>query len=639
MKLTAQLTALREETRGLTPIGRARRCCDLAKQMEKAGEYEAACEALSEFWPERDGLPNLNDLDEPAKALVLLRVGALSGWRGSTDQAPGSQESAKDLITESIRIFERLGRTQNAAEAHGDLALCYWREGSYDEARIHLTDALSLLENENSDLKAVLLIRAGIVEVWAQKLNEGLSFYNQAARLLDRSEDHALKGTFHNEYGSVFRQLAAPENREDYLDRALMEYTAASFHFELAGNSRYLARVENNLGYLFFTIGKYEEAHKHLDRARHLFFAQNDVGAVAQVDDTRARTLLAEGHIAEAERVARNAVRTLEKGDEQAVLAEALTTHGVALARLGDYPSAKRLLQRAIEVAETTGDPEGVGRAKLSIIEELSGQTPAPQLVSIYQSAAELLRQSQDPSTSKRLIACAQKAIEGLRTAEFQGYEAKDLSWASFKREIGKAEKALVARALRDAEGSVTKAARLLGFKHHQSLISIVNTRHKDLLKTRSRIRKRRYHIFSESRKPKKAVEKGINKRTSTLKILHAEDDLAVARLLGEILALQEWRVEVCIDGTRALERLSSKTHYDVLIFDKDLSGFNGLELVSRVRSIPHHRRTPIIMLSGEECEVEAWRAGVDAFLRKPKDIDQVPATISRLLNITLKHK
>ncbi len=280
-----------------------------------------------------------------------------------------------------------------------------------------------------------------------------------------------------------------------------------------------------------------------------------------------------------------------------------------------------------------------MGRAKLSIIEELSGQTPAPQLVSIYQSAAELLRQSQDPSTSKRLIACAQKAIEGLGTAEFQGYEAKDLSWASFKREIGKAEKALVARALRDAEGSVTKAARLLGFKHHQSLISIVNTRHKDLLRTRSRIRKRRHHIFSESRKPKKAVEKGINKRTSTLKILHAEDDLAVARLLGEILALQEWRVEVCIDGTRALERLSSKTHYDVLIFDKDLSGFNGLELVSRVRSIPHHRRTPIIMLSGEECEVEAWRAGVDAFLRKPKDIDQVPATISRLLNITLKHK
>src|SRR5438034_7909516 len=403
MKLTAQLTALSEETRGLTPVERARRCCDLAKQLEKAGEYEAACEALDEFWPNRNGPLNLNDLDKATRAEVLLRIGALSGWLGSTDQAAGSQETAKNLITQSIDLFQQLGLAERVAEARGDLALSYWRDGSFDEARITLVDALDSLREKDSDLRALLLIRAGIIEERTQQLHEAMRFYNEAAPLLDRSEDHSLKGSFHNEYGLVFNRLAIPERREDYMDRALMEYTAASFHFELAGHIRYLARVENNLGYLFFTIGKYDEAHKHLDRARHLFFAQNDVGAVAQVDDTRARTLLAEGSVAEAERVARNAVRTLEKADEQAVLAEALTTHGVAHARLGDYPSAKRLLERAIEVAETAGDAEGAGRAKLSIIEELSGQTPAPQLVSIYQSAAELLRQSQDPTTNKRL--------------------------------------------------------------------------------------------------------------------------------------------------------------------------------------------------------------------------------------------
>src|SRR3989441_5568031 len=564
MKLTTKLTALREKTRGLTAVERARRCCDVAVQLERAGEYQEACEALSEFWPKRDGPVNLNGLDEATRAEVLLRVGTLSGWLGSTDQTEGTQETAKDLITQSMDLFQHLGLSERVAEARGDLALCYWREGSYDEARATLAEALDSLAEKDSELRALLLIRAGIIEARTQQLHEAMRLYSEAAPLLDRSEDHALKGTFHNGYGSVFQRLATPENREDYLDRALMEYTAASFHFELAGNTRYLSRVENNLGYLFFTIGKFDEAHKHLGRARHLFFAQNDVGAVAQVDDTRARTLLAEGRVAEAERVARNAVRTLEKGDEQAVLAEALTTHGVAFARLGDYSSAKRLFQRAIEVAETTGDLEGAGRAKLSIIEELSGQTPAPQLVSIYQSAAKLLRQSQDPLTSKRLIGCAQKVIEGLRSREFQGYEAKDLSWASFKREIRKAEKALLARALREAEGSVTKAAHLLGFKHHQSLISIINIRHKDLLKTRSRIRKRRRHIFSESRKPKKPADKGINKRNSTIKILHAEDDLTVASLLGEMFTLQAGKGEVCIDGTHALERLSSKTHYEV---------------------------------------------------------------------------
>src|SRR6266478_1487359 len=353
MNLEAQLIALKKQSRDLRLAERAELSCRIAKQLEKAGKYEAAYEALNEFWPDRNGSPKLDDLDEPMRAEVLLRVGALAGWLGSAHQAEDSQETAKDLITQSIAIFEQLGQSARLAEAHKDLGICYWREGSFDEARLHLRDSLTWLKDENDDLRAVILIWFGLVEGEAGRLHEALRLYNEAAPLIEKSDDHAVKGTFHNQFGLVFRRLAAPENREDYLDRALIEYAAASYHFEQAGNTRYLARVENNLGYLFFKIGKYEEAHKHLDRARHLFFAQNDVGAVAQVDDTRARTLLAEGHIAEAERVARNAVRTLEKGDEQAVLAEALTTHGVALARLGDYPSAKRLLQRAIEVAET----------------------------------------------------------------------------------------------------------------------------------------------------------------------------------------------------------------------------------------------------------------------------------------------
>src|SRR5436309_10513774 len=117
MKLSSQLTALREKTRGLTTPERARYFCDLAKQLEKAGEYDAACEALSEFWPNRNELLSLNDLDEATKAILFLRVGALSGWLGSTDQAAGSQETAKNLITQSIEAFERLGQTREAAEA------------------------------------------------------------------------------------------------------------------------------------------------------------------------------------------------------------------------------------------------------------------------------------------------------------------------------------------------------------------------------------------------------------------------------------------------------------------------------------------------------------------------------------------
>lgn len=641
MNLQSQLTALKNQSLGLTLVERAQLCCNLAKQLEKAGEYEAACEALNEFWHERDGSPKLDGLDQPTKAEVLLRVGALAGRLGSAHQAAGSQETAKNLITQSIEISKELGESGQLAEAHKDLAICYFREGSFDEARIHLRDALTWLKDESSDLRAVILIWFGLVEGEAGRLHEALRVCNEAAPLVEKSEDHIVKGAFHNQFGLVFRRLAAPENREDYLDRALIEYAAASFHFEQAENVRNLAGVENNLGFLFFTIGRYPDAHQHLDRARHLFLEMKDVGTAAQVDETRARTLLAEDRVTEAERVVRSAVKVLERGGQQALLAEALTTYGIVQARTGRYVEARTLLERAIDVAQTAGDLEGAGRAKLSIIEELAEQTSPPELASVYQTAADLLQRSQDPSAGKRLIACAQKVIEALGAAEqLEDSEGIEHSWEGFslKREVLKSEKAIIERALRDAGGAVTKAARLLGFRHHQSLISVINSRHKDLLKTRSAVRPRRSHLFSQPRKiKKKVVKQNAGRASSHISILHVAGDQQNTKLVNEKLAAETWHVELCSDGYDALEKLTGNDHYDVLVVDNDLPGLSGLELVQRARKITHRRRTPIVLLAGNDCETEAWGAGVDAFLRKPKQISKLPSTINRLLKAERK--
>ena len=506
MKLTAELIKLRTENQGATRAERAEICCQLARKLEKSAEYELAYEALSEFWPDREQSPVIDDLDQLTGASVIHRVGALAGWLGSLSQSSDIQERGKNLLTQSVEIFERSGQNAKAAEARGDLALCYWREGAFDEARINLASALSRLGDEDSDLKAILLIRAGIIEERTRRLQTAMHFYDEAEPLVERSDDHAIKGAFHSEYGLVFRRLAAPENREDYLDRALIEYAAASFHFEQAGNIRYLANVENNLGYLYFTIGGFKDAHKHLDRARHLFIDLKDAGMASQVDDTRARTFLGEGRAVDAERIIKQAIRTLERGGEQAALAEALTTYGVVLARLGRHARSRELLDRAMEVAETAGDLEGAGRAKLSVIEELASQTPSKDLARDYEAAVSLLKNSEDPTTTKRLIRCALKLLDILVVPEPVEPQVEVISWQgfSFKKEVLKIEKTFIERALRDAGGSVTKAARLLGFRHHQSLIALINSRHRDLLGTRSAVRKRRHHLFSKPRQLKK---------------------------------------------------------------------------------------------------------------------------------------
>jgi CheY-like chemotaxis protein len=639
MNLQSQLAALQEQARDLTLAQRAALCCRTAKDLEKAGEYELACEAMGEFWPDQNEVPRLEGLEPEVAADVLLRTGALAGWLGSANPTGGSQETAKNLITRSIDSFDALGQFHRVAEARGDLALCYWREGALDEARIHLADALASLGDTNSELKAILLIRAGIVEVWAQRLKQALCLYEKAEPLLENSQDHAVKGALHNELALLFTRLGTSENREHYLDRALIESAAASFHFEQAGNSRYLARVENNLGYLFFTLGRHKEAHSHLDRARHLFLELKDIETAAQVDDTRARTLLAEGRLREAERFARSAVQTLEKGDEQALLAEALTTHGIALARLGNHARSRVLLRRAIEVAQTAGDLEGAGRAHLSLIEEMGDQTAATELATIYQSAADLLQNSQDPSMGKRLIGCARKVIEALGDSEGENRAAAETSWEgfSFKEKILDCERALIERALRDSNGSVTRAARLLGFKHHQSLISLINSRHKELLKTRTAVRKRRRHIFSKPRKIKYRPAGLPDPSSTQISILHAEDNEPLANLINEMLSVEGWRVELCVDGDSALRNLTSDEHIDLLLVDNELPGVSGLDLVRRTRKMTHRRRTPIVMLSGNDCETEAWRAGVDAFLKKPQQVKDLPSTISRLLKVDVK--
>jgi len=478
--------------------------CEQSRAVIEAGEYELACEAMGDLWLGVGEVPPLDSMDRAEKAEILLNIGVLTGFVGSARQVDGSQEIAKDLITRSIGIFELFSQPGKVAEARCEIALCYWRQGAFDEARLLLGEVLRTPDLDNQ-IKVKALLRSVVVERGAKCYNDALNILKQSASLVHATDKHWLIGAYHNELATVLENLGRLENREDYRDRTFIEYEAASFHFEQAGQTRYRARVENNLGYLFSTIGRFTDAYVHLDRARRLFLDSDDSGSVAQVDETRAQALMAEGRLPEAERFAASSVRALERGGEQAVLAEALTTYAVVIARRGRSARARALLERAVEVGETAGDREGAGRARLATIEELGAQTPTAELVSIYHSANEQLKTSQDPVSAQRLLACARIVIEVLGHRADQPTVAEgesDHTWEgfSFREEMLRAERSLIERALKDAGGVVTRAARLLGLRNHQSLIYVINFRHKDLLKSRSAVRVRRRRLMKRKK-------------------------------------------------------------------------------------------------------------------------------------------
>ena len=121
-----------------------------------------------------------------------------------------------------------------------------------------------------------------------------------------------------------------------------MQFTRTSF-----GLSTVSATVENQLSLIYFNINRCEEAHQHLDRARRIHVSLKDAGTVAQVDETRATVFLKQGRIRKAEEAARAAVYQQEKTGRYLLIAEALITHGRALARLKRYGAALIAFRRA----------------------------------------------------------------------------------------------------------------------------------------------------------------------------------------------------------------------------------------------------------------------------------------------------
>jgi len=474
--------------------------CELAKNLAEAGEFESACETLRPFWQGVPHRPETNGLAENAKGELLLRAGTLTGWLGSKNQITGAQEAAKDLISESASIFEALGDTEKVAEARVDLAICYWREGALDEARVTLSLVLESLGTVQSEQKLRALLNSAIVEKVATRDHDALRIYREAAPQFVNCPNLALKGKFHNAYANLLRSLGSSENREDYIDSALVEYAAASFHFEQVGFHSLQAIVENNVAFLFATIGKFAEAREHVNSARRLFQLK-DHGGSAYTDDTLAQIWLMEGNSAEAERVARRAVQTLKQGGEQSFLAEALITHGKALARLNQTNGAKATLDQAVEISQTAGNPDRGGIAAVTAIEELSDHLPVGALHNYYRTAETLLSNSQNLSLKTRLGDCARRVLSrGLAEAHATSAATTETvpplqPGFSLDSEVLRYEGNLIRRALEESGGSVTRAARLLGVTH-QGLAFILNGRHSDLLSIRTPVKRRRRSII-----------------------------------------------------------------------------------------------------------------------------------------------
>ena len=486
-----KLSSHKRETSHLAPNAEAHQKCQAALEFRDHSDYEGARAEMHPVWERIGERPDLTDLHAEVRAEVLLTVGILTSWIGSKEGIEKAQEGAKNLISESIGLYQALGDSTKVAAARAEIAYCYFREGALNEARIMLTEALQQLPLMGKT-RARALLKLVTVEWSASRYDVALELLTDNGPVFKKVTDHTIRGNYHNELGVVLRRLAESDafKRTKLLQQALKEFKTADDHFHAAKNKVFGACVKNNAGLTLFNLRRFKDAHSYLEQARRLSVSAKNRFQTAVIDESRAQALIAEGKLSEAEAIARHAVNVLGKTDHQGFLADALITHGTALARLGKSEQAQFTLQRAFNTAHEVGALNKAGMAALTLIEEI--ETLAPEVLEVaYDRASEWLATSQSPELLQRVIA-ASKRIRVNQGGEGSAESAEVMLEANCDLNVEKLkhERELIRQALAKVDGKLTGAASLLGMSY-QSLAYIIDKRHPELLKERSPVRRR----------------------------------------------------------------------------------------------------------------------------------------------------
>lgn len=484
-------TLAKLDTSHLPANARALFLCERASELKERGEFDAAREVMRPLWTKLGQRPNTVGLNPITTAEVLLCAGVLTSWIGGQNQIKEADEWARDLLTESMRLFEAETDAKKVAQVRTEIAYCYRRAGSLDEARIWFNDALQKLIIEGN-ARAYALLGLSVVEWSLSRYDESFKILTENASLFRKITSHALKGFYHNQLAIVLRSVAPSHNREAYYKRAIREYEAAEIEFKLARNTLFRADVKNNLGFLLYKLSRFRQAHQYLNEARRLALIVRNKVVVAQIDETRAQVLIAEGKYSEAEAVARPAVVSLRKSGHQALLIDTLITHGIALARLGRSEKAEFNFREAIEVAHRIGVLSKAGIASLTLIEELDHLAPEA-LALAYQQAGEWLSDSQSDTLLLKFKAAGKKlALELLHEKETSNASETLFNMPrNLTTEVLLFERNLIRQALAKVDGgSVVDAAKWLGISY-QRLAHRIRTKHPELEEARSPVHRR----------------------------------------------------------------------------------------------------------------------------------------------------
>ena len=114
------------------------------------------------------------------------------------------------------------------------------------------------------------------------------------------------------------------------------------------------------------------------------------------------------------------------------------------------------------------------------------------------------------------------------------------------------------------------------------------------------------------------------------MKILFLEDDPVIADIMIDFLE-ESWKVTHCYNSKDAFDAAESE-HFSLYIFDINVPGISGIELLRQLRSF--NDETPAIIITAYQDTdylTKGFDAGAHDFIRKPFELEELKARIENI--------
>jgi DNA-binding NtrC family response regulator len=118
------------------------------------------------------------------------------------------------------------------------------------------------------------------------------------------------------------------------------------------------------------------------------------------------------------------------------------------------------------------------------------------------------------------------------------------------------------------------------------------------------------------------------------MNVLLVDDDFSSLDSLNDFLGdLAGHQVTQCGNGEEALRHFESMPYHMVLT-DLCMPGMTGIELLSRIKTLPQGHTSDVVIMTGfgdMQSAIEALRAGAYDYLQKPIVIEELVAIVKRI--------